>query len=103
MPKCLKIFFANLLGGQIIIGPFLISIGGKGIALTIFLLFIIFFNLIKLIVDIRLIIFLCFGKESLCKILFPTFGVIPKKITEDLSIIFWLFFITWRYINSLNF
>ena len=48
------------------------------------LLFIIFFNLIKLIVDIRLIIFLCFGKESLCKILFPTFGVIPKKITEDL-------------------
>ena len=87
MPKCLKIFFANLLGGQIIIGPFLISIGGKGIALTIFLLFIIFFNLIKLIVDIRLIIFLCFEKESLCKILFPTFGVIPKKITEDLSII----------------
>ena len=47
----------------------------------------IFFNLIKLIVDIRLIIFLCFEKESLCKILFPTFGVIPKKITEDLSII----------------
>ena len=29
-----------MLGGQTIIGPFLISIGGKGIALTIFLFFV---------------------------------------------------------------
>ena len=41
----------------------------------------------KLIVEIRLIIFLFFEKFSLANILLATFGVIPKKIVEDLLII----------------
>ena len=59
-PRWLKNFLAVLLGGQITIGPFLISIGGKGIALTIFLFLVIFLSFSKFIVEIKLIIFLFF-------------------------------------------
>ena len=81
------------------IGPFLISIGGSGVALTIFFTFVNFFNLAKFIVEIKLITFLFFENFNLGRILFPTFGVIPKKIIEDLSISSWLFFITWINLN----
>ena len=80
-PKCLKIFLANLLGGQTITGPFLISTGGKGIALVIFLFFVSFLSLSKLIVEIRLIIFLFFENFNLGNILLPTVGVTPKNTT----------------------
>ena len=72
---------------RIIIGPFLISIGGRGVALTILLFFVNFFSLSTLIVDIKLMIFLVFVNFNLDKILSPTSGVMPKKIIEDLSII----------------
>ena len=52
----------------------MISIGGKGIALMMFLFFVIFFNFSKLIVEIKLIIFLFFENFNLDKILLPTFG-----------------------------
>ena len=71
----------------IIIGPFLISIGGKGVALAIFLFLVILLSLSKLIVEIRLIIFLFFENFNLGNILLPTLGVTPNNITEDLSII----------------
>ena len=74
----MKIFLANLLGGQIIIGPFLISIGGKGVALAIFLFLVILLSLSKLIVEIRLIIFLFFENLNLGNILLPTLGVTPN-------------------------
>ena len=74
-------------------GPFLISIGGKGIALVIFLFFVIFLSLSRLIVEIRLIIFLFFENFNLGNILLPTLGVTPKNTTGDLSIISWLFLI----------
>ena len=80
-------FLANLLGGKIITGPFLISIGGNGVALTTFLFFVICFNLLKFIVEIKLMIFLFFENLSFDNILFPTLGVTPKKIVDDLSII----------------
>jgi len=63
-----------LLGGQIIIGPFFISIGGKGVTLTIFLFLVIFLSLSKLIVEIKLIIFLCFAKFNLAKFDFLLLG-----------------------------
>ena len=47
-------------------------INGKGITLHIFLFFVYFFNFSKLIVDIRLIIFLFLLNLSLFKILLPT-------------------------------
>ena len=54
----LKKFFTCLSGGQIGMGPFLIEIGGSGIALTILtFLPINFFNLAKLIVEIKLTTF----------------------------------------------
>ena len=62
------------------IGPFLISIGGKGIALTIFFDLVNFFKFERLIVEIKLMIFLFFANVSLPKILFPTVGVIAKNI-----------------------
>ena len=49
-----KKFLAFLFGGQITIGPLLISIGGKGVALTIFLFLVIFLSLSKFIVEINL-------------------------------------------------
>ena len=73
--------------GFINLVKFLISIGGKGIALTKFLLFVSFLSLFKLIVEIRLIIFLFFENFNLGNILLPTLGVTPNNITEDLSII----------------
>ena len=78
---------AFLFGGQITIGPFLISIGGNGVAFTIFLFFVIFFNFSKLIVEIKLIIFLFFENFNFGKIVDPTLGATPKIIVEDLSII----------------
>ena len=62
------------------IGPFLISIGGKGIALTIFFDLVNSFKFERLIVEIKLMIFLFFANVSLPKILFPTVGVIAKNI-----------------------
>ena len=56
-PRYLKKFFVFLSGGQITIGPLLISIGGNGVALTIFLFLVNFFNFSIFIVEIKLIIF----------------------------------------------
>ena len=56
-PKWLKNCFANLFGGKIIIGPCFISIGGNGITLIIFFEPVNFFKLLRLIVEIKLIIF----------------------------------------------
>ena len=53
----------------------------------IFLFLVIFLSLSKLIVEIRLIIFLFFENFNLGNILLPTLGVTPKNTTEDLSII----------------
>ena len=75
-----------MLGGHITIGPFLISIGGKGVARTIFLFLVNFFRLAKLIVEIRLIIFLLLANFNFDKILLPTLGVIPNIIIDDLGI-----------------
>ena len=55
MPNLLKKLFTCLSGGQIGTGPFLIEIGGSGIALTILtFLPIKFFNWAKLIVEMKL-------------------------------------------------
>ena len=69
------------------IGPLLISMGGKGVTLTIFLFLVIFFNFSILVVEIKLMIFLFLENFSFDKILFPTKGVKPKIIVEDLLII----------------
>ena len=61
-----------------------------------------FFSFSKFIVEIKLIIFLFFENFNLGRILLPTFGVIPKKITEDLSIISWLSFKTVIDLNFLS-
>ena len=45
------------------------------------------YSLKKIVVPRSTTIFLLFGNFNLGKILLPTIGVIPKKITEDLSII----------------
>ena len=68
-------------------GPFLISIGGKGVARTTLLFLVNFFRLAKLIVEIKLIIFLLLQNFNFDKILLPTLGVTPSKIIEDLLII----------------
>ena len=59
-------------------------------ARTIFLFLVNFFRLAKLIVDIKLIIFLLFENFNFDKILLPTLGVIPNIIIDDLLIICWL-------------
>ena len=57
MPSLLKKFLTCLSGGKIGTGPFLREIGGKGIALIILVLTLIyFFNSVIFIVDIKLII-----------------------------------------------
>tara|TARA_B110001452_G_C15110627_1_gene387139 strand:+ start:505 stop:771 length:267 start_codon:yes stop_codon:yes gene_type:complete len=88
VPRFLNKFLALLLGGQIIIGPLLISTGGRGIALIIFLFFVNLFNLSKFIVEIKLIIFLFFGNSNFGIILIPTLGVKAKIIVDDLLIIY---------------
>ena len=56
-PILLKKFFTFLLGGKIGTGPFFREIGGRGIALVIFVFtLIIFFNSDKVIVEMKLII-----------------------------------------------
>ena len=81
-------------------GPFLIEIGGRGIALTILTFWlIIFFNLAKLIVDIKLIIFWLDLKFSLGIIYAPTFGVTARKIQLHLSTISWLFLAMATFLN----
>ena len=75
IPRWLKKFFAILLGGHTTIGPFLISIGGRGIALEIFLFFVNFFRLARFMVEIKLTIFLLDLNLSLFRIFKPTFGV----------------------------
>ena len=80
-----------LSGGQIGTGPFLIEIGGSGIALIILIFFpIAFFNWAKLIVAIKLIIFWLDLNLSFGSIFFPTLGVTDKKIQLHLSTISWL-------------
>jgi hypothetical protein len=68
-------------------GPFLISTGGSGVARTMFLFLVNFLRLAKLIVEIKLIIFLFFENFNLDKILLPILGVTPKITIDDLLII----------------
>ena len=87
----LKNFVTLVFLGNKGIGPFIIDIGGKGIALTIVaFLFVSIFNSFNFIVDIKLIIVLFFLNFKFFKIFFPTFGVIAKNIQSELFIINWL-------------
>jgi len=87
----LKNFFTCLFGGQIGTGPFFNEIGGKGIALIIFALTLIaFFNCVRVIVEIKLIIVWLYLNLSSLIIFFPTEGVIDKKTQLQLSTISWL-------------
>ena len=100
MPILLKKFFTWLSGGQIGTGPFPNEIGGSGIALTIFALFLtIFLSWAKLIVEIKLIIFWLDLKFNFGNILLPTFGVTAKKTQLHLSTISWLVFPILTFLN----
>ena len=69
-------------------GPFFNEIGGKGIALIIFALTIMsFFNLNKVILEIKLITVRFDLNFNYLIILFPTVGVTDKKIQSHLSTI----------------
>ena len=91
-PNLSKKALTFLLGGHIGTGPSFNEIGGKGIALTISIFFlIIFFNWDKVIVEMKLITF-WFDRNFKSLIIFlPTSGVMDKKTQSELSITFWLF------------
>jgi len=91
-PNLSKKALTFLLGGNIGTGPSFKEIGGRGIALTITIFFlIILFNWDKVIVDMKLItVWLYLNFKSLI-IFLPTVGVTDKKTQSDLSIISWLF------------
>ena len=84
-------FLTCLSGGKIGTGPFLREIGGKGIALIILVLTLIyFFNSVIFIVDIKLIIVWPFLNFNFGRIIFPIVGVTAKKTQFDWFIISWL-------------
>ena len=88
VPSLLKKFFNVLFGGKTGTGPFLNDIGGRGIALKIFAFTLInFFNLGKVIVEIKLIIIWLDLNFNVLIIFSPTVGVTARKIQSQLLII----------------
>ena len=83
-------------------GPFFKDIGGKGMALTILALTLIFFfNWAKVIVDIKLIIIWVDLNFKSPIIFSPIFGVIDKNTQLHEFIISWLFFAIITFLNFL--